>query len=378
MRQYTLFALIALVLTGLACGNETQIPPSNTPGVQAEPPDSIFDSGRTAYGFFPSPPDATSESVLNHFKALGEHADFILIQPNIPWEDFVADTEGDSQSSTDIRNQTILAQMNGLEWVFVVDPLNGLNRGEFFGLPTGWEASFGNPQVRQAFTNFTLWIVREFEPRYLGLASEINTYMDAHPDDVPNYLSLYREVYGNVKAEAPETQVFVTFQWGDLNNLFTGADEGRQRFQTNWEQVEAFEPQLDLWVISSYPYFLFNGGEEIPEDYYTPILDRTGKRVAVAEGGFTSQPLGPIFADPQDQIAYLKAIHDQLGGRLEFWVYILLDDLNMDFVGSILREQGRPEADVNTLSMFATVGLRESDGTPKPALETWDRFRSTK
>ena len=45
-----------------------------------------------------------------------------------------------------------------------------------------------------------------------GLASEINTYMDAHPDDVEHFVGLYREVYERVKAEAPDTQIFVTFQ----------------------------------------------------------------------------------------------------------------------------------------------------------------------
>ncbi|MEW5870323.1 MAG: hypothetical protein AB1894_13695 [Chloroflexota bacterium] len=79
------------------------------------------------------------------------------------------------------------------------------------GLPSGWEPSFGNPQVRAAFSNFALRIARQFHPRYIGLASEINTYIDAHPEDFQNYLSLYREVYAQIKAEVPDAQVFVTF-----------------------------------------------------------------------------------------------------------------------------------------------------------------------
>jgi hypothetical protein len=31
--------------------------------------------------------------------------------------------------------------------------------------------------------------------------------------------------------------------------------------------------------------------------------------------------------------------------------------------------------DLETLGYFASVGLREADGTPKPALEVWDGFR---
>ena len=179
------------------------------------------------------------------------------------------------------------------------------------GLPAGWDASFGNPKLRQAFSNFTLWIVREFSPRYLGLASEINTYMDAYPDDVDNFVSLYKEVYDKVKSVAPDTQIIVSFQWDDLNNMFAPAAEGRPEGQTNWDQVEVFEPQLDLWVISSYPYFAFPNREGIPADYYTPLLERTDKPLAVAEGGWTTEPLGggAIQGDEAGQIDYLQALH---------------------------------------------------------------------
>ena len=374
-RKQAFLPLLALLIVTLACAGETDNP-TQTPITGTEPTASVFNSEGTAFGFFPSPPEATTEAVLRHFQALGEHADFILIQPNIPWEDFADGIEGESQGREDLTNQTILATQNGLGWVFVVDPLNGLNRREFMRLPEGWEASFGNPDVRNAFTNFTLWIVREFKPHYLGLASEINTYLDAHPDDVENYMSLYRKTYDLIKAEAPDTQVFVTFQWDDLNNMFAQAAEGRAAYNTNWEQMEAFEPRLDLWVISSYPYFVFPTGAEIPPDYYTPLLTQTDKPLAVAEGGWSSRPIGPAPGDPQSQVDYLEAIHEQLGGRLRFWVYLILSDLNMASIGEALQEQGISEQDAETLEFFAAVGLREWDGTPKPALEVWDSYRA--
>jgi hypothetical protein len=373
MNRPTLAALTGLVLTALACAGSTPTPTASAP---PQPTFSVFDSGRTVHGFFPSPPEATFESVVKHFAALGEHADFVLVQQNIAWEDFVQGVEGEPQKRTDLVNLMTLARQQGLEAIFVVDALHGLNRREFMGLPAGWEANFANPDVRAAFTNFALWIAREFHPRYLGLASEINTYADAHPDDFPHYLSLYREVYALVKAEAPETQVFVTFQWEDLNNLFPVAAEGRKAYETNWDQVEAFEPELDVWVISSYPFFIFRRGADIPDSYYTPLLARTSKPLAVAEGGFTSKPVGPLTGAPQDQVDYLNAIHDQLGARLAFWVYLLLDDINPGAYAATMTEQGMDADDIETLGFFVSVGLREFDGTAKPALEVWDRLRS--
>jgi hypothetical protein len=41
----------------------------------------------------------------------------------------------------------------------------------------------------------------------------------------------------------------------------------------------------------------------------------------------------------------------------------------------MMRTQGLGEEEIESLSMFASVGLRESDGTPKPALQAWDAFR---
>ena len=81
-----LLALALLVLAGLACraSAPTAVPSESSQGPPARPSASVFDSDRTAYGFFPSPPEATLDAVLNHFKGMGQHGDFILVQPNIP------------------------------------------------------------------------------------------------------------------------------------------------------------------------------------------------------------------------------------------------------------------------------------------------------
>jgi hypothetical protein len=126
--------------------------------------------------------------------------------------------------------------------------------------------------------------------------------------------------------------------------------------------------------MSSYPYFVFNG-EPIPDDYYSPLVKRTEKPLAISEGGFSSRSFGSIVSSEKAQVNYLKAIDDQLGERLAFWVYLILSDLDMDSLGDAMRVNGMSEQDIDTLRMFATIGLRESDGTPKPALEEWDRLR---
>jgi hypothetical protein len=370
MKRLLIFIWI-LAISALACGGQapiTPFPTSKSPSLNL---------GRPMYGFFPTPPEVSVNSVLKLYGDLATHADFVLLQQNAPWQDFVDNVDGESKSRTDLINQVKLAQQNHLDYVFVVDALNGLNRRDFTGLPSGWEASFADPKVRTAYANFTLWIVRMFHPHYLGLASEINTYMDAHPGDAPNFISLYNEIYKAVKAEAPDTQIFVTFQWEDLNNLIPSASEGRLPYHTNWDQVQAFEPNLDLWVISSYPFIVFKSGADIPSDYYTPLLSRTSKPLAIAEGGYTSKPVGAQPGSSADQVAYLTAIHSQIGSRLAFWVYLLLDDFNLGSYSLFMIGSGQNPLDVLTLGMFASVGLRNADGTPKPAMQVWDSFRKS-
>jgi hypothetical protein len=54
---------------------------------------------------------------------------------------------------------------------------------------------------------------------------------------------------------------------------------------------------------------------------------------------------------------------------------VLLDDFNIDSYAEMMKRQGRDPQDAVSLGAFAYIGLRNSDGTPNPALEVWDGFR---
>jgi hypothetical protein len=328
----------------------------------------------TLYGFYPSPPEITMESVLATYRDMGQHGSVVLMSRNVPWKDFAAGEGADSADIRDIAGQVQLARANNLEPIFLVDPLNGLDRKRFMALPAGWTPSFANHSIRAAMTNYTMRILREFHPRFLALGSEINTYQDAHPEDYPSYLTLYREIYDRVKAVSPQTQVFATFQWDELNNLIPGLDGGKDPYETRWEQVEAFEPRLDLWAISTYPYFVYRSAREIPLDYYARLAGRTGKPLAMAECGYTAQKVGNVRGTPRDQEMFLTAVHDQLGSRLRLWIYTVLRDFSLASYASVMKRQGTG-GDIQTLGWFAHIGLRAADGTPRPGLAAWDGFR---
>jgi hypothetical protein len=176
----------------------------------------------TAFGFFPSPPQLTEKSVLETFAAMGFHGELALIQRNVPWKGYASEPPADQKEMQEIGSLSELCRRNRLEMAFVVDPLNGLNRRQFLGLPFGWRASFADPRVRAAMTRYALDVVRRFHPARPGIGSEINTYANAYPADFPAFVSLYKEIYARVKAEAPEMRVFTTFQWEEMNNVAVG------------------------------------------------------------------------------------------------------------------------------------------------------------
>jgi len=371
MKKTILIPLLALMVATLACEEGGMISVTPTPTV------SVFDTKDTVFGFFPSPPELTAESLIANLQGISEHGDVIMLMRSVPWADFIESPDAKSKDIKELQDLLSLAGGEfGLEPIFVIDPLNGLDRRQIAPMPPELAGSnFGTPELRAAFKHYVLRIVREFSPRYLGLASEINTYADAQPDDFLNFLSLYREVYTAIKAEALDTQTFVTFQWDDLNNVisFDTTLDG-EPFQPKWEQIEIFEPELDVWAISSYPYVVFESANDIPTDYYTPLLSRTDKPLAVAEGGYSSRDIEPFRGTYQDQVIYLTAIETQLGNDLAFWIYLLLDDVNGEAYRQHLSQSLGETAD--TILWFEAVGLRQSDGTPKPALEVWDSIRN--
>jgi hypothetical protein len=78
--------------------------------------------------------------------------------------------------------------------------------------------------------------------------------------------------------------------------------------------------------------------------------------------------VGGVNGSPENQVAYLNAIHDQLGPRLAFWVNTLLTDINIDSYAEQMKKDGRNPQDAFSLA----------DRSPKPALEVWDGFRNEK
>ncbi|WP_457631278.1 hypothetical protein [Oceanithermus sp.] len=328
--------------------------------------------GGTLFGFFPTPAEPSVAGLVATLEGISEHADLVSLQERVPWAEFAGGEGPDSRAAADLRNLVELVRQRGLQAVFVVDPLNGLDRRQFIDVPADWgRPSFADARIRAAYKNFALWLARSFEPEYLGLGSEINTYLAAYPADAASFASLYRETYDAIKAEFPDMHVFLTFQWDHL--VHPEAYGLPPTAGIDWRLIEQFEPRLDVWAISSYPCFYFRN-RPIPADYYRPLARRTGKPLAVAEGGCSAETVGEVPGSPADQERYLRALAGQLGGRLSFWVYLLYNDLDLEAYRAAMGDEFSDE-NLQTLSYFAKMGLTDERGRARAALRLWDGLR---
>jgi hypothetical protein len=213
-------------------------------------------------------------------------------------------------------------------------------------------ATLSDPAWREAYREAVLDVVRAVRPLYLSVGNEVNRWHDAHgadpgdPDGFQHFVSLYEEIYDDVKAVSPETRVFCIFAREHV-------DEHRE---FDLDPVFAlFDPdKLDLVVLTSYPYALqgVNRPADLADDYYSreippALLD---KPFGFTELCWTSiadfggeQAQADLLADAVDRLTIGQGLDLHLVG----WPW--LTDLDVD----------------------DDTGLIEDDGTPKAAHATW-------
>ncbi|MCZ6825863.1 MAG: hypothetical protein O7E50_09280, partial [Gemmatimonadetes bacterium] len=120
---------------------------------------------------------------------------------------------------------------------------------------------------------------REIRPAHYGLASEINT-LAAHGDPVlyAELVDLNNTLAPQIRAIAPGAQVFVSFQVDDAWNLFPLPGPSIDHFAL----IDDFD--LDVLGLSSYPVFVWETPDQIPDTYFSRFRDATDLPLILVEG----------------------------------------------------------------------------------------------
>lgn len=331
-----------------AINNSTQIPP-----IQNE-------NSRSFYMGFVAIPEqpVTTQAWLDAFELLKDNADFVLIHSAVDWEKFVdsSQTERTAASTPNLETVNFLGLMSrqkNLKLFIVLDPLRTDNRDEIdTKLPSEVGVDFGDEKVRNAFKNYAIRIAKDYKPEYLGLGSEINTYMNKNPQDADNLVLLIEETIPLIREESPSTKITSTFQYEGL----IGKIEDAQ-----WSLFEKVEPKIDLISITTYPSPWFNTPNEIPIEYYGQIKEHTNKPIIIAESGWPTGGESSFHGSEENQKEFVKKFPQLIKEiDVKLWIWWFLHDW---------QGEGYPD-------FFKTMGLSTSDGNEKTSWNSWQDIHS--
>ena len=212
--------------------------------------------------------------------------------------------------------------------------------------PPGTAYSLSSEEWRLMYKRAVIESVEATKPVYLSIGNEVNRWYEKYGTEgdngFQNWVSLYEEIYHEVKELSPETTVFCTFSREIV-------DENRE---ADMSVLEMFSPDtLDLVVLTSYPHSVsgVNRPSDMPSDYYSSVSDLVpGKTLAFSE---VTWPTTDVFGGEQAQAEFIPMLVDDLtqdqGVELEFVMWPWLHDIGAD------------------------AGLITSDGTEKLGYAAW-------
>jgi hypothetical protein len=338
----------ALVLTAAACGGGGGDQSSST-------------ATRTwVMGFTPIPPRPVTADVIEGIDLWSQRAEYAAIHEELPWTDLLSGMSPDDILDRDKVQLVDYMRGKGLKLYFMADLTDGLSRGEEAPQLRALNRSIAEPEVQQALRSYLLAVDRKLRPEIIGLAAETNLIRAAAP----------RVVYDGVVTAANAAAADLLAAGSSATLLFSVQVEtawdvlGGSGNYVGVEQDFTDFPFVQMLGLSSYPYFAFAQPEDIPDNYYSRLLNGRTLPVMVVEGGWTSAAAGTVQSSPELQARYIMRhaqLLDAVGAR--GLIQLLFADLDL---------ASFPPPIPANLPLFVNIGLTDSDFNAKPALAAWD------
>ncbi|MBN1677579.1 MAG: hypothetical protein JW880_03485 [Candidatus Thermoplasmatota archaeon] len=287
----------------------------------------------------------TGQSFADAYDEAANYADFVPVwgKPS-PFYSMASDLSG-SWGDTYIYEYTRGSGMFPLIHFSFIGP------GITLSTPPELEgATLSDPAWRTAYKNAVIDTVKAVRPMYLSVGNEVNRWFEKYgatagdPNGFQHFVSLYEEIYDEVKALSDRIVVFCVF--------------AREIISENREADLSFlsmftASKLDLLAFTSYVHAVqgINEPADVPDDYYSRALAyMPGKKMALTELGWPSLE---AFGGQQGQADHLTDVAGRLtqdqGVELHMLGWAWLNDLDAD----------------------DETGLIEHDGTEKIAYGVW-------
>lgn len=228
-------------------------------------------------------------------------------------------------------------------------------------------ASFDEPGFKEDFAKFSADFAKRYKPDYYFVGNEADIYLASNRDKISAYKAVLEETRTAVKKESPGTKVgvVVTYHAAKQNGAF--------------DIIEELSEEADLIGYTSYghgPSFAFDNVSKGKE--YLGELENVvpGKPFAVTEAGWSSSTFLNSSEDLQDEYArYFFEYLERTDAEFVNW-FDYHDGVNcQDVAESFLIDKPEIVKDERYMKPFrefiCTLGIKESDGTPKKAWDTW-------
>ncbi len=341
--------LVIIICCLSGCGGPSSAPP-DSPSSQR--------SFKMGIGYIPrnygSATDADWRDMFEKIKETGE----ILLAQN-PWRDSLeksgqipeiialAGTQKDNFGYLPVYGINFFDQANGEAILNTdVDPSN----------------DWTNNDAKQKYLEVALAICNAYQPQYLALGIEVNTYYSYHSDDsgdFDRFVEVYKGMYDSIKSQYPATKVFVTFQLEEMKGLgkavgFPGTPQ--------WHLLNKFAGKLDLIAFTTYPEVEYNSPDEIPVGYYSEIKHYSTLPVAFTEIGWSSaNGFTGLETDKEstvNQTRFITKFKDLIMGT------------NVEMVNWAFMH------DMPDTGPLTKIGLRTSTGEAKPSWYQWIKLKN--
>ncbi|HEB89699.1 MAG TPA: hypothetical protein ENI85_09025 [Deltaproteobacteria bacterium] len=333
-----------------------------------------------AMGFTPWPSDATTAAVDLAYAQISAHGDLIAhhFDGGVPWPEALAGAPLPAAVEAELAAR-VAATPPGHRVYLALSPLNGSRDGlaPYWNttpndpLPPAWAAKpFDDPDVIDAYANFSLALIDRFDPVSFNYGIEASELLIHSPGRWAGFVTFAQGVYDRIKAVHPQLPVFISVSLKDP----TSSDAAAIR-----AGLPAILPSTDLLGISVYPYAFFghaNAGDpaNLPGDWLDQAVGLAANRpLVITETGWIAEDLViPTFglnvpATPIHQADYLAALFSE-ANRLGVGFIVWFTPMDYDALWNGALGQDPLAA------IWRDTGLYDETGTARPALGLWDEW----
>lgn len=375
-------SLISLTILLMLCAfsghahAENQTPTIQIPDRQPHEPGIAVSRRPFRMGFTTWPMDITAEGVQASYAFIDKHADIVAVHLDggIPWQEMLDRRPFPKHIQNDIQLTQSLRPKNRPLYL-AATPLNTARTGladyrdtaENQPLPASWKnLPLNDPKVKQAYVNYLLALIDAYRPDYLAIGIEANILLAKNESLWNAYLELNASSYAEIKKRHPRLPVFVSIQYEFLKGI---ENDARHNHARQKPEVLALMQHSDFLGVSTYQYG--NLHHPMPDDYFNELAEYV-RPIAITESGAISQELNvagmKLPASESDQAHFERVL---LASALRDRYVFVINWCGIDFD----RLVERLPAEVRELaSVWAHTGLSNANGTPKPALRSWDTY----